>query len=247
VTRRRLLPLYGGSDTGPRPEARAQVCAALEAGVDPTAVAERVAANVDAFVLEHAALDLPLEARPACARGCSHCCHARVEMTAPEVFVLARFVRADAGRSARVAATAKALEPLDGRGHHLAQIPCALLDDDGACRAYAARPIACRRAHSTDASVCADVHRDPTLDVRVPFAPTLQWNTSSLVLGWLEGLAHGGRPPHQYELHAALTIALAEGDAEARYLAGDDPLRRARTCAADDLPALLGSAVEPER
>jgi hypothetical protein len=244
VASRRLLPLYGGPDTGPRPEARAQVSAALTAGADPMLVVERVGANVDAFVAEHAALDIPDEPRPACARGCSHCCHARVEMTAPEVFVLARFLRQhpDDARASRVASTAALLEPLDGRGHHLAQIRCALLDEDGACSAYAARPIACRRAHSTDASVCASVRRDPTIDVRVPFSPTLQWNTSSLVLGWLEGSAHAGRPPHQYELHAALALALADDRAEASYIAGGDPLRPARTLAAEDLPTALGRA-----
>jgi Fe-S-cluster containining protein len=241
---RRTLPLYGGVDAGPRPDARDQVDSALRSGTDPMLVAERVAANVDAFYAEHAALDLPDEPKPACGRGCSHCCHTRVETTAPEVFLLARFLRAhpDAPRAERIVATAKTLEPLDGRGHHLAQIRCALLGDDGACTVYSARPIACRRAHSTDASVCAAVHRDPTLDVRISFAATLQSNTSSLVLGWLEGSAHAGRPPHHYELHAALVIALREDDAETRFVAGEDPLRVARTRAADDLPLVLGSA-----
>jgi hypothetical protein len=86
------------------------------------------------------------------------------------------------------------------------------------------------------------VHRDPTTDVRVPFAATLQWNVSSLVLGWLEGSEHAGRPPHHYELHAALAIALGDDNAEARFLAGEDPLRAARTRAAEDLPFALGNA-----
>ncbi len=241
---RRTLPIYAGLDAGPRPDAREQVYRALDAGEDPTAVAERVAANVDAFVAEHAALDVPGEPKPACARGCSHCCHARVELTAPEVFVLARFLREhpDPERAARIATTAKALGPLDGRAHHLTQIRCALLGDAGECSAYSARPIACRRAHSTDAAVCAAVHRDPAIRVSVPFAATLQWNTSSLVLGWLEGLAHAGRPPHHYELHAALAIALGDDGAEAQFVNGGEPLRAAPTRAAEELEIVLGSA-----
>jgi Fe-S-cluster containining protein len=244
VTVRRSLPIYAGTDAGPRPEAREQVRVALEAGVDPIVVAERVAANVDALTAQWVALDVPGEAKPACARGCSHCCHGRVEVTAPEVFLLFRFLREhpDAARDVRIAETAAALEGLDGRAHHLAQVRCALLADDGSCSVYPARPIACRRAHSTDASACAAVHREPALDVRIPAAPSLQWNASSLVLGWLEGSMHAGRPPHHHELHAALHLALEDAGAEARFVAGEDPLRPARTRAAEDLTEVLGRA-----
>jgi hypothetical protein len=227
---------------------REQVRNVLAAGVDPVTVAARVAANVDTLVAEWMAMDVPGEAKPACARGCSHCCHVRVEVTAPEVFLLARFLRAhpDAERDARIATTARAVAGMDGRAHHLAQIRCALLGEDGACTVYAARPIACRRAHSTDAAVCAAVHREPTLDVLVPAAPSLQWNASSLVLGWLEGYAHArdGRAPDHYELHAALVAATSTPDAEARFLAGEgeDALLPARTTAAEDLPRLPGRA-----
>jgi hypothetical protein len=92
--------------------------------------------------------------------------------------------------------------------------------------------------------ICRAVHADPTLDIRIPTAHSLQWNLSALVLGWLEGLAHAGRPPHHYELHAALRIALASSDADARYLAGEDPLLPARSRNAADLPTLLGAADE---
>jgi Fe-S-cluster containining protein len=242
MTARRSLPLYGGADVHPRPEVRDQVMRSLVSGADPVLLAERVSANLDALVAHVVALDVPGEAKPACARGCSHCCHTRVELTAPEVFFLARFLRAhpDRARDARIASTAETLAPMDGRAHHAAQVPCALLGGDGTCSVYPARPLACRRAHSTDASVCAAVHRDPALAVRIPSAATLQWSASSLVLGWLEGCAHAGRPPHHFELHAALCIALAEADAEGRWRAGEDPLRPARTRAADELPDLLG-------
>jgi Putative zinc- or iron-chelating domain len=240
----RSLPLYGGTDSGPRPAAREQVRALLDSGADPMLVAERVASNVDALWNHHAATASPGDPRPACARGCSHCCHGRVEATAPEVFLLARHLRArpDAVRDARIARTASSIQGIDRGARHRAQVPCALLDGDGACTVYEARPLACRRAHSTDASICAAVHRDPALDVRIPSAPALQWNASSLVLGWLEGLAHAGRPPHHYELHAALRIALEEHDAEALFLAGGDPLEGARSRAAEDLPEVLGRA-----
>jgi Fe-S-cluster containining protein len=244
MTAHRSLPIYGGVDSGPRPEAREQVRNVLESGVDPVIVAERVGANVDALVAHWMNHDDSGDAKPACARGCSHCCHQRVEVTAPEVFLLARVLRAtpNAGRDALIAETAASLEGTEGRAYHLKQVRCALLGEDGACTVYAARPIACRRHHSSDASVCAAVHRDPTLDARIPMAHSLKWNVSALVLGWLEGLAHAGRAPHHYELHAALAIALRDPEADARFLAGDDPLRPARTRAAEELTIHLGVA-----
>jgi hypothetical protein len=223
---------------------REQVRDALEAGQDPVLVAAGVEANLDALVARHATLDLPGEPRPACARGCFYCCHSRVELTAPEVFVLARFLRAhpDPARDERLVATARELEGVDGRAYHRQQVRCALLDDDGACTVYPARPMACRRAHSTDASICAATHHDPSLDAPIPFAPVLQRSASALVLGWLEGYAHAGRAPHHYELHAALSIALADEGAEAKFAQGHDPLGGARTRDAEDLARVLGRA-----
>jgi hypothetical protein len=122
------------------------VRASLEAGIDPVLVAERVAMNLDALWAHCAAVAAPGEALPACARGCSHCCHGRVEVTAPEVFLLARFLRRrpDAERDAHIARTAVSVQGMDRQARHQAKVPCALLDGDGTCSAYEARPLACR-------------------------------------------------------------------------------------------------------
>ena len=241
----RSLPIYGGRDAGPRPATRDTVKEALDAGTDPVLVVERIARHLDAIAKEHATLDIAGESKPACAKGCSYCCHQRVEVTAPEVFLLARVLRnaEDARRATRLAEVARSVAGMDGRAYHLAQARCALLGDDGACTVYEARPLACRRAHSTDVSVCEAVHLDPAREARVvPACPTLSWNLSSLVLGYLEGAAHAGQPPHQYELHAALAMAMADPASEERFLRGEDPLAAARTRRAEDLPALLGRA-----
>lgn len=216
--------------------------AALEAGADPVRVVEQVAANLDALWAHCVATAVPGAPQPACARGCSHCCHERVEATAPEVLLLVRFLRAhaDAERDARIVRTAGVVAAMDRDARRQAQVACALLGTDGACTVYEARPLGCRRAHSTDATTCAAVHVDPALEVSIPAAPVLKWSASSLVLGWLEGMAHAGRPPHHYELHAALSAALHDPDAEKRFLAGEDPLASARTVSAEDLPRLLG-------
>jgi Fe-S-cluster containining protein len=234
--------LYGGLDDGPRPETRAQVAAALERGVDPLVVVDHVARGVDTLVTDIERLDLPGEEPLACTKGCSYCCHQRVELTAPEVLLIARSVRESAERRSRVAETARRLGGQDARTHHLAQVRCALLDENGACSVYASRPLACRRAHSTDVGICEAAHRKPTLEVLVPSSTALWWNISALVLGYYEGSALGGHPPHIYELHAALHVALEDSDVEARFRRGEDPFASVRARHADDLFDVFGRA-----
>lgn len=238
------MPLYGGVDAGARTAVRGAVVEALAGGVAGHVVFDHVARGLDA--VGAAALEAAGDgAAPACRRGCAFCCHTRVEATALEIFALARVVRSlpDAARedvARRVAATRGRLDGLSSREHHLRQVPCALLTSEGVCVAYDARPLACRRAHSTDAAICEAVHREPTLEVKIPDAPALTWNASSYVVGYFEGLAHAGRAPHQYELHAALSIALEDPSAESAMLAGEDRLEPARTRSAADLAGLLG-------
>lgn len=236
---RRLPVLYGGHDAGPRPETRENVCAAMLRGVDPVVVTAYVAQGTSD--LWAACLTaLPASApKPACARGCSYCCQQRVEVTAPEAFLIARaLASADPVLLERISAAARRHAAVSAREHFLQQCPCPFLDDAGACAIYEVRPIACRRAHSVDVEVCRALARDPRAELRVPASEVIDWNTSALVLGYYEGLAHAGRPPHQYELAQAVVLALAEGS-ERRWAQGDDPLEQARTRDAATLTTLL--------
>jgi uncharacterized protein len=237
-------PIYGGIDGGMRPAARAQVRAALVRGLDPVWVVAHVARALDA-VLELYQTSVPAELpRPACESGCSFCCRQRVELTAPEVFFLARCLRDRLTEPERqkVKDTTERLRPMSGREHHLAQIPCALLDEDGRCRAYESRPLACRRAHSATRSVCLQVHEHPESSQRIPDVPELSFHLSALVVGYLEGMALAARPPEQYELHAAVALALEEPDPERRWASGEDLLRAARTRSADEVADVLLSS-----
>lgn len=239
-----LPPLLPGLDAGPRPATRAAVFAALARGTRPAAVVEVVGRAVDQIWEEHRRRRLGV--LPACARGCSSCCHQRVEVTAPEVVALAEHLRAALDDEAlarareRIDGTARALRGVDGRAHHEQQIRCALLDDDGACLAHAGRPLACRRAHSTDRAACDAAHAEPTAKLRIPNDPTLSWNTAAVVLGYLEGLEHAGRPIDVFELHAALAVALARDDVAGAWARGEDPFAEARTQTSDEVRRALG-------
>lgn len=235
--------LYGGHDLGPRPETRQRVGEALAQGADVVSVIERIAAGVSELWDACLAALPEAEPKPACARGCASCCHQRVEITAPEAFAIARWLNADAVRYARwgakVEAAAQRHAGFSSKQQFAAQSPCPFIEEDGACGIYAVRPIACRRAHSLDAEVCRELARDPSRELTVPVSESLDWNTSALVLGGYEGMAHAGVPPHQYELAQAVSLALSSPESEARWQRGEDVLSSALTKTADALAALL--------
>jgi Fe-S-cluster containining protein len=88
-------------------------------------------AKVDAFT--RAAFDAG-RASMACRRGCSSCCEVSLTVNHVEAAALRQALeRLDAGAHARI--TARASKDT-GR--------CVMLDDDGSCAVYAARPLVCR-------------------------------------------------------------------------------------------------------
>lgn len=232
-------PVYGGDDAGPRPSTRVEVARALARGVDPVVVVEHVGAAIDRVQADvlGAAHGEPV---PACAAGCCHCCHQRVEVTVPEIARLARHLRDLPGLAIRVEKTARRTAGLAGEAYRLAQIPCAFLDSRGLCAVYEQRPLGCRRAHSTDQSACEAAHRAPETAPEIPAAASLSWNASAVVVGLLEGMEHAGLAPDHYELHHALAIAL-EHEHELPLSA----LEPARTRTTAELATILGRAAAP--
>lgn len=75
----------------------------------------------------------------ACKKGCSSCCHMNVSVTKAEADRLAKAV----GKSAAILAVAPRHDPGEFAG-----VPCPFLDEQGACSAYADRPLSCRK-HSS--------------------------------------------------------------------------------------------------
>ena len=243
--RRRCLPVYGGADVGPRPDTRDAVFAAVTSGVAARTIAERVGAGVDQIVAAIGARGFP-GGTPACARGCAHCCHQRVEVTPPEAIAIAAHLREHASEesgAADVEALAARLDEvaaqMRARESHRDPVRCAFLDDGGTCTIYAARPLACRRGHSLDAAICRAVLEDPALDVPVPDNPAISWNTAAIVIGYREGWVRAQRPLGAHELCAAVAIALRTPDVEARFLAGEDVMAAARTKTEAQVAALL--------
>lgn len=240
----RCLPLYGGTDAGPRPGTREAVFGALGNGWSPARVADVVGLGIDETVGTIAKHGYP-GGTPACARGCSHCCHQRVEVTAPEALAIAKHLRETWDDDARAVLATRLDETatrMRERASHRDPVACAFLAHDGTCLIYTARPHACRRGHSLDAEVCRVAKEDPTSQVLIPDNTTLSWNTAAVILGYREGFARAQRPLGALEMNAAVAIASGESDAEERWMRGEDVFAPARTKTEEEVVAVLGKA-----
>ena len=165
----------------------------------------------------------------ACARGCSYCCHLRVEIRPHEAFVLARHLQQnfDAPRReralARITENLERIAPLAPDEHVRAGIPCALLEE-GVCSVYEARPAACRKYYSVSVSTCRDAFGDTSAPLTGELEDEdLRLAGNAVALGYAKGLEDAGYDIELRELHYALRKALTEPKAEARYRRGKRP------------------------
>lgn len=160
----------------------------------------------------------------ACRRGCSFCCHAYVAVSAAEALLVAGAIRS--WPRAQRDATVARIRATDDRTRGLAphqrfgpEMPCPLLVD-GRCSAYAVRPFSCRAEVSMDAGACERLmNGEPARRLAPAFPHRLKMmeSTALAVAAGKAGLRAG-----ILEFNAALRIALDAGDAEARWLRGED-------------------------
>jgi Fe-S-cluster containining protein len=159
----------------------------------------------------------------ACERGCSYCCHLRVEIRPHDAFVLAQHVQArfSAGQRARTLArieeTLARIAPLTPDQHIRAGIPCALLED-GVCSAYEARPATCRKYYSVSVETCRNAFNDTAAPLTGKIEDEqVRLAGNAVALGYAKGLEDAGYDATLYELHYALHRALTSPKAETRY------------------------------
>jgi Putative zinc- or iron-chelating domain len=182
---------------------------------DPSTAAGEIQAAFDAAAKLHAPLG-----KLACKKGCGYCCYGIVMISAPEAFLLATWVQsrgAEAIERFRSAAAEPAGKTPQQR--HGAKLPCPLLHD-GACSAYATRPVACRTVTSFDLAPCLDEFEGRGGDILVPTHYTAHGGNAQIALA--AALTLKGRPVAYYELSAAVLRVLDTPDAVGRWNAGED-------------------------
>jgi Fe-S-cluster containining protein len=160
--------------------------------------------------------DIPV----ACKKGCAHCCHVWVSVTAPEaIYTSRRLRRKDSGVVDRIRAA-----HLQTKNFHFGTgtrppMPCPLLSND-LCTIYDFRPIACRFAASENAAICERSYRLMGEDIPTPLPNLRLRGTYAVALAC--ALRRATLPYAAYELNAALTRALEREDLEAAWLRGED-------------------------
>jgi Fe-S-cluster containining protein len=154
--------------------------------------------------------------QPACQAGCAHCCHLRVEATEPEVFHIAKHLRAqpaealaDALSALHRHVTTAALNPTNP-----ARQACSFLVDER-CSIYPVRPAACRKAHSLSAQHCAEQ------SATIPQNLRLLVDAEALMAGTALAYRDQPLPASAHELNAAVLAALKDPTAQARWYQGD--------------------------
>jgi hypothetical protein len=156
----------------------------------------------------------------ACAKGCHHCCHTYVSATIPEILRFAQVVRANGLDAEDINIAAARAQEIGQDGRFLNRVSCPLLDD-GACSGYAGRPLACRTMLSRSLAACLEyfpLNGSGALD----YAPGARETRGRVEIILLAALFLTGLPQAHIELTQGLAIALAQPDAETRWLAGED-------------------------
>ena len=167
-----------------------------------------------------------LKDRIACREGCAWCCYSQVRASVPEVLRIAEYLRTALSQD-DLAATCQRLAALDEKTRGMsnlqraeAALPCALLVNDR-CSVYSVRPIACRKYHSADASVCERSFKETTNSLSIPMFYSVFERVTHVQDGLLAGLSEAGLKADLHELTTALRIALETPDAPERWLRGE--------------------------
>jgi Fe-S-cluster containining protein len=163
----------------------------------------------------------------ACERGCSYCCHLRVEVQPAEAFTLAAWLRRTASPErlgevlAKLRANVERSRALGAEARKRTTIACALLGDDGACTAYEARPAQCRRYHSTSVDPCRDFYNDPSRDtIESGMDEAIAHNADVIITQARHALRDVGLDDTATDMNVALLEALENPKAWRRWRSG---------------------------
>jgi Fe-S-cluster containining protein len=198
----------------------------------PELVALLCAQAFDGFS-KNVALQAEGEPALACHGECSACCRLRVAATAPEIFLLARFVSVNAAAFAerdvmllqRIADADQAIGGLSEEQRMTAQYACPLIEAE-LCLAYKVRPLACRGHAAFDKALCVAAARGEA--VETPVSATHLFVRSIVQNALMAALRRSGLAWGLYEVNGALNCALSAPNALEQWISGQDPLIAAR-------------------
>jgi len=156
----------------------------------------------------------------ACHKGCSHCCHAFVAATVPEVLHVVKSIGKNRMPVVRQSVS-ESFAQTNGKasGERLAMpVPCPMLTDH-VCSVYNSRPIVCRTGVSGDAKICerSFLHAGSE-NIPTPFVFMAMRTDYTVALAG--ALRHANLGYHAYEYNSALKLVLDSPGCEADWLSG---------------------------
>jgi Fe-S-cluster containining protein len=164
-----------------------------------------------------------------CHKGCPSCCALRVTALAPEVFLIATYLRVTAAvlhkhgidLIAQVRETDATTRGLDDEARVQLRRRCAFIQQ-GVCLIHRVRPLACRGHASHNKRACVDAAAGRVDEV--PFS-----GPHRMVRVLVQSALQAALRQHQldwgaFELNHALVLALDQPNAQADWLAGGAPL-----------------------
>lgn len=168
-----------------------------------------------------------------CHKGCATCCTLRVTATAPELLIVARFIRLihphlilrGINLPAQVAQANTRTTGLSETQRVSARQRCPFIAQ-GACVIYQVRPMACRGLASYDRRACAQAasglvdgipYSEPHMRIRSLVQNALQSALRDAGLAW-----------GNYELIQGVAMALEDASLESRWMAGEDVFAHAQ-------------------
>jgi Fe-S-cluster containining protein len=179
-------------------------------------------------------LAIQCEGQPpiACHKGCPSCCTLRVGVLAPEVFMVAAYLRATAtalqshgiNLIQRIREADAVTRGLDEVARVALNRRCAYIEQ-GVCLIHRVRPLACRGHASYDKRACVEAAAGRVNEV--PFSGPHQLVRSLVQSALQAALRAQGLAWGTYEMNHALVLALDDEHADSRWLAGSDPLAAA--------------------
>lgn len=169
----------------------------------------------------------------ACRKGCAHCCHQSVMVTAPEVVHAAKFLHDNLTEKEvlrlrdRVAARARQGDGLDNHDRMDKRIACAFLMD-GICSIYPVRPLQCRGGFSEDESYCRTLldDREGTqaalekgeIEGKYLLLPKMLYDSAQV--GMAGALGKDGLNSKPLDFNAAMAVALGDRNVAEKWLRG---------------------------
>jgi Fe-S-cluster containining protein len=211
---------------GPEPDSSTVLGAALRSARHPEAFHGALSRALTEFQKLGERAVARDQIKLACGEGCALCCSLRVDVIAPEVFLIADHIRrhfsaeAVAALTDRLDAHSTQVTQMTPFEHATRNVPCPLLEGSR-CSVYPVRPHTCRRCHSTELSACQYIHDHPE-DLEFPGAqdPALSRELSDGMQAHFDVYHETGLDLTVYELGSALAEALRSPAAWRRWRDG---------------------------